>query len=94
MFLTTVSHPDIAYAVNIVSKYQNSYNRNHWEAVKRIFRYLIGTDEFGIEYGCNDDCKFELIGYSDSDFANDLETSRSTTGYFVYIMDLYYAMLC
>lgn len=43
MFLATVSRPDIAFAVSNVSKYLNSHNNRHWQAVKKIYRYLIGT---------------------------------------------------
>lgn len=49
-------------------------------AVKRIFAYLGGTVSHGIEYRSGGS-EAELVGFSDSDFAGDLETRRSTTGY-------------
>lgn len=80
MFLAVVSGPDIAYSVNSVSKYLNKHNDKHWRAVKRILSYLVGAIDYGLEY-CSGKSSTELIGYSDADFAGDLETRRSTTGY-------------
>lgn len=80
IFLAVVSRPDIMYAVNSVSKFLSNHNDTHWRAVKRIFAYLVGTCDLKIEYrsgGSNAD----LIGYSDADFAGDVETRRSTTGF-------------
>ncbi|XP_033230350.1 secreted RxLR effector protein 161-like [Belonocnema kinseyi] len=80
MFLAIVSCPDIAYAVNVVSRYLSEYTESHWQAVKRILRYLIGTADFGIMYkSCGS--KLELRGYSDADYAGDVVMRRSTTGY-------------
>lgn len=80
MFLAVTSRPDIAFAVSTLSRFFNKYNQNHWNAVKRVFKYLVGTAEIGITYksGGND---FVLEGYLDADFADDVETRRSTTGY-------------
>jgi len=49
MFLALVTHPDIAFAVNVVSRYVNNY-KNHWMAVKRIFKYLLNTIGCGLLY--------------------------------------------
>ena len=80
MFLAIVSRPDIAYSVNLVSKYLNKHNSEHWGAVKRIFAYLKGTLDYGIEY-CSGGSNLNLVGYSDADFAGDVETRRSTSGF-------------
>lgn len=81
MFLASTTRPDIAFAVNLVSRFQNNPGQVHWNAVKRIFRYLKGTANYGIEYSpvANNNC--HLVGYSDSDFANDVDTRKSTSGY-------------
>lgn len=83
MFLAIVLCPDIAYSVNSVSKYLSKHNDAHWRAVKRILAgsaYLAGTVEYGIEFRGGKSA-LKLIGYSDADFASDMETRRSTTGY-------------
>ena len=51
----------------------------HWMAVKRIFRYIKGTLKRGLCYTTGDN--FELHGYSDADWAGDLESRKSTSGY-------------
>lgn len=43
MYLVTGSRPDIAYAVGVVSRYLENPLEIHWNAIKRIFRYLKGT---------------------------------------------------
>ena len=80
VFLAAVSRPDIAYSVNSVSKYLSDHNAAHWRAVKQIFAYLKGTSNYGIEYA-NGGSKAELIGFSDADYAENIETRRSRTGY-------------
>lgn len=78
MFLAVVTRPDIAFAVGQVSRFLNNPSEKHWIAVKRIMRYLAGTKSYGICYrGIHD----ELMVYSDADFAGDITTRKSTTGY-------------
>jgi len=80
LFVSLVSRPDITYAVGLVSRYLEKHNNSHWQAVKRIFRYLKGTKNLGIMY-TNSGGKLNLVGFSDSDYAGDKDTRRSTTGY-------------
>ena len=83
LYLSTWSRPDIAYAANRVAKFSSRPSREHWTAVKRIMRYLRGTIEYGLVYerGSQDDC----IGFSDSDWAGDVEDRKSTSGYMFQI---------
>lgn len=80
LFLATVSRPDICFAVSTVSRHVNNPSQMHWQAVKRIFKYLKGTAKLGICYS-NRESESGLIGFSDADNAGDVETRRSTTGY-------------
>lgn len=80
LFAAIISRPDIAYAVSNVSKYLNRHDNSHWNAVKRIIRYLVGTVNYGILYE-SDINNLSLLGFSDADFASDIETRRSTAGY-------------
>lgn len=77
LFLSSVSRPDISFAVNLVSRYVSNPGKAHVNAVKRIIRYLICTKTLSIVYHTNT----ELVGYSDSDFAGDVDSRKSTTGY-------------
>ena len=51
----------------------------HLEAVRRILRYVKGTNDYGLLYKKGETCK--LVGYCDADYAGDHDTRRSTTGY-------------
>ena len=78
VYLAHTTRPDIAIAVNAVSRYVNNPGNTHWIAVKRILRYLKGTLSLGLTY--NKSSK-NLVGYSDSDWGGNLDNRRSTTGY-------------
>lgn len=50
MYLMIGSRPDLAYAIQDVSQYLNSYDKSHWEAVKRNIRYIKGRSSYGLEF--------------------------------------------
>jgi hypothetical protein len=77
------TRPDIAYAVSACSKYLENPGWNHWTAAKRVLRYMKGTKKLGIKFNKSEG--FELYGYCDADWAGNLDTRRSTTGY-VFIL--------
>ena len=79
LYLSQGSRPDIAFAVNDTSKYNNNFGKAHWTAVKRIMRYLQGTKGLKLKYSKDKDSK--LTGFSDSDWASDVDKRRSCTGY-------------
>ncbi|GJZ19365.1 retrovirus-related pol polyprotein from transposon TNT 1-94 [Tanacetum coccineum] len=78
MFAMICTRPDIAHAVGVVSRYMAEPGREHWEAVKRILRYIKGTSDVALCFGDSD---LIVKGYVDSDYAGDLDGSKSTTGY-------------
>lgn len=84
IFAAVVSRPDIAYAVGEVSRFLNCYDQTHWNAVKRIFKYLLGSMNYSIVY--KGTSSSELIGYADADYARDINTRHSTSGY-VFLMN-------
>lgn len=78
MFAMICTRPDIAQAVGAVSRYMANPGREHWNTVKRILRYIKGTSNVALCYGGSE---LTVRGYVDSDFAGDLDKSKSTTGY-------------
>lgn len=78
-YLMGGTRPDIAYAVSVVSRKLENPTIEDWKKVKRIFRYLKGTTNFGIRYAA-DNTNVCIVGYSDADHAGDTTTGRSTTG--------------
>ncbi|KAK9679196.1 hypothetical protein QE152_g40209 [Popillia japonica] len=73
------------YAVNDVSRFNSNHGKAHWQAVKRIFRYLKGTVNLKLRYDSNK----ELIGYSDADWASDVDKRRSCTGYVFAMSEIF-----
>ena len=51
MYAAMGTRPDIAFAVSTVAQFSENPGWVHWEAVKRIFRYLLGTKELVLTYG-------------------------------------------
>ena len=74
------SRPDIALAVGKVAQHCSKPKMAHWSAVKRIMVYLKGTASHGISYHATGFPDL-LLSYSDSDYAGDLQSRRSTSGY-------------
>nr|GFC16769.1 Gag-Pol polyprotein [Tanacetum cinerariifolium] len=71
------TRPDIiAHAVGVVSQYMEEPGREHWEAVKRALRCIKGTLDVALCFGDSD---LIFKGYVDSDYAGDLDRSKSTT---------------
>ncbi|KAM3001281.1 hypothetical protein FF2_037593 [Malus domestica] len=81
----TFTRPDIAFAVNTVCQHMHSPTEVHFGSVKRILRYLHGTMQHGIVYSSQS--QIHLTAFSDSDWAADLNTRRSVTGYIVFLGD-------
>ncbi|XP_036345999.1 secreted RxLR effector protein 161-like [Rhagoletis pomonella] len=79
LYLAQCTRPDIAFAVNDVSRFNSKYNVSHWKAVKRIMRYLKGTKDYKLKYSSNGSP--QLHGSSDADWASDIDKRRSCTGY-------------
>ncbi|CAJ2653663.1 unnamed protein product [Trifolium pratense] len=77
------SRPDLTFSVCLVARYMERPTEIHLAAIKRIMRYLKGTLELGIWYIRNE--KLTLVGWSDSDYAGDLDDRKSTSGY-VYML--------
>jgi len=82
MYAMVCTRPDISHAVSMVSRYMHNPGKKHWEAAKWILRYIKGTVNLGLKFERNrKNVERFLVGYTDSDFAGDLDNRRSTTGY-------------
>ena len=79
-YVSTATRPDIAAAVGVLSQYMSKPSKDHWTGVKRILRYLKGTLKYGLKFSVHEE-EPELFGYSDADWAGDVDTRRSTSGY-------------
>lgn len=77
--------PDISYSTNKLSQYMHNLSDSHWQALKRLLRYLKGTTHFGLFLRHAQ--PLSLSAFSDSDWGGTKanENRRSTTGYIVYL---------
>jgi histone deacetylase 1/2 len=77
----TITRPELSYSVNKVCQFMSNPHEDHWLAVKRVLRYLKGTQHFGLHLKkAPSNVPFSLIGYCDADWANDPDDRRSTSG--------------
>ena len=74
----TASRPDIMYSVCLCARFQSQPKESHLNAVKRIFKYLKGTSDLGLFYPSSS--SFDLIGFSDADYAGSQVDRKSTSG--------------
>ncbi|GKF26960.1 hypothetical protein Tco_0082854, partial [Tanacetum coccineum] len=77
MYLTS-SRPDLIYAVCLCGRYQAKPTEKHLNVVKRIFRYLKGTNNMDLWY--SKDTSKSLTTYSDADHAGCQDTRRISSG--------------
>ena len=83
LWIGTIARPDICFAVNTLARYAKEPKEIHWEAAKRVLRYLKGSRNLGISYGGSAD--EHVVGYSDSDWGGDRSDRKSISGFvFMY----------
>lgn len=83
LFYLTVTRPDLAYSVHILSQFLQAPKNEHWEAALRVVRYLKGSPGQGILLRA--DSPLSLTGWCDSDWAACPLTRRSLTGWLVFL---------
>jgi hypothetical protein len=74
----TATRPDIQFSVCLCTRFQVSLRTSHRQAVKRIFKYLRHTPDFGLWYSASS--SLALLGFSDADFAGCRLDRKSTSG--------------
>ena len=82
MYLAVATHPDIAFAISTVAQFSQDPAPEHWEAVKRIYRYLLGTRKLALTFGAG---KQGLEGFTDADGAS--QEHRHAISSYAYILD-------
>jgi len=65
----------------LVSQFGGNPGISHLEAAKRILRYLKGTMEYGLMLGRHGVEGFDLVGWTDSNWAQDPDDRRSVGGF-------------
>ncbi|CAI7860662.1 unnamed protein product [Closterium sp. NIES-53] len=81
MSLMTCTRPDLAYPLSLVALYlaPGRHRKVHWDAAKRVLRYLCSTSGMGLMLGGQG--SLPLTGHFNASWADDLATQRSSQGY-------------
>eukprot|EP00253_Pinus_taeda_P033860 PITA_33860 len=74
----TGTRPDIIHAVGIVGRFHANPKEAHLQAVKRVFKYLQGTQNYGLWYPRDTD--LTLHAYTDANWAGSMDDRKSTSG--------------
>ena len=80
MYLANCTRPDIAFSVNLLTRYSSAPTRRHWNGIKHILRYLCRTTDMNLFY--SRESKQQLLGYAaDAGYLSDPHEGRSQTRY-------------
>ena len=82
MYTAVATHPDISHSVSTLSHFLDNPSMTHWEAIKHMFCYLVGTWDFALTYGAE---HHDLISYTDTDGA--IEEHRHAISGYTFIID-------
>ena len=74
------TRPDISCAIGLLSRFMTKPIELHWRCLKRLLRYLKSTMNYNLIYAKDSD-NSNLVGFSDYDYASNLEDRKSTSGY-------------
>jgi hypothetical protein len=81
-YAAIVTRPDISFAAGMLGRYSANPSKVHWEAVKRVLKYLKKILHYGLELGGGiERDSNQLEAYGDADFAGDRDELKSTTGF-------------
>ncbi|GKA17003.1 retrotransposon protein, putative, ty1-copia subclass [Tanacetum coccineum] len=86
MYAVRCTRPDVVFAQNITSRFQQNPGECHWTAVKNILKYLRNTKDMFLVYGGNPEAELRVESYCDAGFETDRDDTKSQTGY-VFILN-------
>lgn len=78
LYLANTTRPDIAFAVCLLSRYRNAPTTVQMLGIKSVLKYLAGTRTVGLVWKAGEK---GILGFCDSDYAGDISTRKSTTGW-------------
>jgi hypothetical protein len=83
MYAMVYTRSYIAHAMGVLSRYMSKPEKEHWTIVKRVFRYLRDTTNYGLFYQERPglDRVVYIHGFVDADWAGDMDRRRYTSGY-------------
>ncbi|GJV73470.1 hypothetical protein Tco_1493465 [Tanacetum coccineum] len=81
MYAVRCTRPDVAFAQNITSRFQQNPGELHWTVVKNILKYLRNTKDMFLVYGGNLEAELRVECYSNAGFETDRDEIKSLIGY-------------
>jgi transposase InsO family protein len=84
LYLAVATRPDIAYAVGVLCRFVENPGQDHWDAAKRMLRYLKGTIDLSLVYSRSTSPDL-FTTFSDADLSGNPDNGRSTGGFAVCI---------
>ncbi|GKD60160.1 hypothetical protein Tco_1297669 [Tanacetum coccineum] len=84
MYAVRCTRPDVAFAQNMTSRFQQNPGEHHWTAVKNILKYLRNTKDIFLVYGGNPEAKLRVNCYCNAGFEIDINDMKSLTGYVLF----------
>ena len=80
MYMTN-TRPDLTYVVSLIRRFMEAPTELHYQAVRKILHYLKGTLDYSLFYKKKKSERNEFVGFSDSDYAGDVDDCKSMFGY-------------
>jgi len=85
MWFMLCTRPDLAFTVSMLSKFNDAPTTEHLAVATYTLRYLRNTANLAIQYNGQNPEQDTTVGYTDSDFAGDLDDQKSTSGYVIML---------
>ncbi|GKB73702.1 hypothetical protein Tco_0935114 [Tanacetum coccineum] len=80
-YVVRCTRPDVAFAQNITSRFQQNPGECHWTAVKNILKYLRNTKDMFLVYGGNPEAELQVDCYCNAGFETDIDDMKYLTRY-------------
>jgi len=80
-YATTATHPDLAFAVSVLSDYSSRPFTSYLTAAKQVLRYLKGTADLKLVFPRIPITPSPIFGFTDSNFAGDINQRKLQGGY-------------
>nr|GEX16503.1 hypothetical protein [Tanacetum cinerariifolium] len=81
MYVVRCTHPDVAFAQNITSRFQQNPGDIQWTTVKNILKYLKNTKDMFLVYRGDQKRELRVSFYTDAGYLTDADDLKSQTGY-------------
>nr|GEU53471.1 hypothetical protein [Tanacetum cinerariifolium] len=83
MYVVRCTTPDVAFAQNLCSRFQQNPGEIYWTVVKAILKYLRNTKDMVLVYGEKPEAELKVSCYVDASFQTDKDDTKSQTGYLI-----------